>query len=1268
MRTDSNFSCFLDTIIYKEKNHFYHSEKTGSFSCVFSGSLKVGPLRFNTTQVNLKMGEQVGSNNKFRNSLQLAGTFSESTDFTFGIFKHHPDSCMNVQFLFAQKIPGYTGSFCAICNMFGIEKLADVRITREIIKFQVRGKMYKRFVASMNCSSHILPWENQEFNVDGKFERSAGEIDFVTTVTKELESYAKSSISQAMRRKEAVDQTVKRAHVRLEKVLLLKKIALSELQRLTDDYMLAKKHYETAQKKMKLLEIGAKEYSRDIEDLKLYLDNLCNIKQCDEVCQEGIYCTTCYNYITENPKGVCPETCFRTKQRRIPPYFTLVSCKRERCKRIHSTNELFKRTLGNTIEGLVKSVLSFATTGVSTAFGGLPPVAGAIGKGITTLLDTGKADKLASSLFNGIFVGDVGAKGLISVHNKAAATLSKHLTRDMTRISFERKLAKAVSCKAISCQRRQKDGHWNCEDIHVKCKKGTYQYEYKHYPYECKKSCVTETTTRAIERSCCKSVSCASLVTNITCVVENAVCKKARVDALQRTKSTLEAKKILQNFEYTRSNVSYWSIKMQKRHRSVLRQQSLVNQTLRSAHSHEKAYNSTIESQTKLKKLLSKPLKIISLFNQQSTSNDRIKLKEIYFKTKVYPGNDNTLLPIVVTFEVSGTLRQLSTVFDFTQVSTSLKRVSEEILVDISTHLFSSSKKKRSIDTLVSETDTLLFTLKTYHNYCAKFTNYHEILYNVAQSLYNLATEHSHIQSALTQSDYLADNFTNLISSSKFALGNVNYSHVDYFKNDTELSEALKFRQEEMRQNYESLDFTGKLLMYNWFATTEDMFRSSRMNYECSGMRDCLIYILDSLVQMFSVIEADGADHILKQVEKLEIQLDYLSNSTNTTVEEGLKISSQILIILEKMTEVDVLCAQSPNITKQPEPITELDIGRVLVLNCKAFGTALSYSWTFNGKVIEDQKTNVLTINNVTLSNSGNYTCIVSNHIAKEKSTPAVVVVHPPPIITEQPVEYLAAVLAGDDYLQCLVEETSNNVSYQWWFRPANSTASFLLLSNETFSYINFSPMTTKDEGWYFCQVSNTYGETMSHISFVKALSFTLPVPTAVLSFFLDSQTHIINSSGQPFNFTSYGVFSSYIIKHILSRSNFSTAIHVEDLRPINCLFGKTKNECNISPWICSWQFQYVGRNVTSNVTIDNDFEANAGMVISATQELSETIERFVNATNNGSLSFLLVDVVYFSKWNSISIHKYSLICPRNQVLLQKELKCGKINRCNLEI
>ena len=94
---------------------------------------------------------------------------------------------------------------------------------------------------------------------------------------------------------------------------------------------------------------------------------------------------------------------------------------------------------------------------------------------------------------------------------------------------------------------------------------------------------------------------------------------------------------------------------------------------------------------------------------------------------------------------------------------------------------------------------------------------------------------------------------------------------------------------------------------------------------------------------------------------------------------------------------------------------------------------------------------------------------------------------------------------------------------------------------------------------------------------------------------------------------------------------------------------------------MCSWEFEYIGRNVTSNITIDNDFEVNAGMVVNATRELSNTIERLVNATNNGSLSFSVDGKTYFARANSIAIHKYSLVCPKTQVLLQKDFKCGKI-------
>ena len=1257
IRTDTNFSCFLDTILYKEKNHFHHHEKTDSLSCAFSGILKVGPLKFNTDQLNLQMGEQSNSNTNFQNRFQLAGTFSESADLKFGIFERHSDSCTNIQFIIDQNTPGYTGSFCAICHTFGMKKTVNVNITRKDIVFQVRGKMYNQFDAIMNYSSRIAPWENQVFDVEGQFERSAGKFDFITTLKQELEDYAKNSISHAMKRKEAVNQTAERARVRLEKILSLKNVALSELERLTDDYVLAKKRFAMAKRTLNSLEINARNYSKEVEKLKLDLNNLCNRKHCEEVCQEGIHCTTCYEYITENSKGMCPAICFRAEQRLIPPYSEIVHCDRQKCKRIHSTNGFFKTVFGEKIGGIVKDILSYAISGVATAFRAPPEVAVALGSGITTLLDTGRLDEAFCSASANFLLARIGGK-----LDKKFEHKKKWIPKAWTGVEV-------VVSEVVDCDREQKDGHWKCNVAQIECSKGRYEYQYEHIPYECKKSCVVETTTRTIEKSCCKNVTCASFVPNITCVVENVICKKARADALDKI-SKLQAENVLKDLEYAKSNVSYWNIKMHERYSRLLRQQRWVNKTLDSAHSLEKAYNSTIESKKEVEKRWAEPLKLMSRFNKQLTSADGMKLKEIRFRAKVYPGTDNRLLPLVVTLEANGTLHQISTVLDFEHLNRSLKSISEEILVDFSTNIFGTSRKKRSIDIPVNLPDTLLLSLKKYHSYCAKFTNYHDVLYNVARSLYKLSSEHLFVRKALSRSVYSPLNITSLITSSKNVLNQTmasffalegNYSHVDNYKNDFEFSRAFELQQEEMRQNHELVNSTSKLLIYNWFASVEDMFNSSRMNYECTGTNDCIIHMLDELLQLFSLIEADGVDHIRKQVKNFGFHLDHISNSTNTTIEEGLKTASEMMNILEKMTKMKLVCAQSPNITKQPEPITELGIGKVLVLNCKASGAALVYYWTFNGEILKHQQANVLTISNTTVYNSGNYTCIVSNKIAKAKSIPALVIIHPPPVIIEQPVEYLAAVLAEDESLQIEVEEAGNNVSYQWWFKPAESSSVFAPLDNETFPYINFFPMKAKEEGWYFCQVSSQYGETTSRISFVKALFFTLPVPIAVLSFSLDKRTEKINSSVQPSNFTDYDVFRSHIMKHILSERNFSGTVHVENLRPINCLSGKSKNESNGNVGICSWEFQYIGKNVTSNVTIDNDFKVNAGMVINATQEVSETIGRLVNATNNGSLSFSVAGNEYFAKSNSIAIHKYSLMCPRNQVLLQQDLKCGKI-------
>ena len=1256
--TSRNFSCFLNTILYKKKNHLYHLEMTEGLGCAFPGALKVGSLRFDTKQIQLTMGKQfiLNTTELSQGSVEFTGAFTEPQNSAFGIFKSSPSSCRNVRLVFDQNYPRYTGSFCAVSNIFGIHRLVNVSISRNKLSFELRGKIYNRLDASMQCTSYVAKWENQAYDVIGHFEKNNEATDFLSVLRKELEAYALKTISQALRRLRGIEQTVKRARVKMEKAVLINNLAFQKLREFASEHTVIQQHLEMAKQKLKDLEQEVAYFSKAIEQLKFDLESLCLIKLCQEVCQEGIYCSVCYEDVYENSRGMCPATCFRTEQRLIPPYTEVVYCDRESCKRIHSTNGFFKRVFGGFFGGLVKAGLSFGITAVATVFGAPPPVASALGGGITTLLDTGRVDEAICSAVSGFYSAGIGGKNPLTLY-KEVKEAGLALARKGMAIKVK---------KRISCHREQNDGRWKCEKTKVQCSKGRYEYEYEHYPYECKRPCVAETISKTIEKSCCKRVSCASFAVNTTCLAENAICKIARLEALALTKnnSTKRAEIVLRDLLYARSNVSFWSMKMKKSNNILSTQRRWLNMTQQSAHSLEKSYNGTTESKQHIEEILSKPLKIKSLFDEQLSSAVGIQLKAIHFNTKVTGESRNLLLPIDITYVANGTQRQISTVLDFEQFNTSLRIISQEILVDINNNVYRNSRNRRSLDGSSPELDRSLLSLKKYHHYCARFINYREILTNFAISLHNLSSELSIVYKVSSRSNHsIFSTFKfslNKTIASGFGLTDTNYSRPEYYEDDLEISEALKLEKEEMQRNDESLNSTASLLIDNWFATVEDLFNSSRMNYECSGMNDCIKNILDELEKMFFTAKGTDDHRIQKEIQELEIELDDLSNSINITAYHAGRAASKIFGFLKQITDVDLICAQSPNITEHPKPFVELGIGKALTLYCNSTGTALLYSWEFNGEAMHGQTSNVMMIDATSVTHSGNYTCVVSNHIVKERSTPAVVVIHPPPTIKEQPAEYFAIVLAEDVSLPCKVEENENAISYQWWFRPAKLSSPFKKIANETSSYLNISPMKYEHEGWYFCNVSNEFGATNSRTSFVKALSFTLPVPKAVLLFSLNREKNRNSSFVQFSNSTDYDLISSRIVSHILAKKNSIDGVQVEKLQPVECQLPKKTNNTNSDIPICTWRFQYTGRNMTSNVTIYNAFKNNAGLVINATQELTSVIGRFVNATNNGSLSFSIGDNLYFIESNSVAVQIFSLTCPSSQTLLQEDFKCGK--------
>ena len=62
--------------------------------------------------------------------------------------------------------------------------------------------------------------------------------------------------------------------------------------------------------------------------------------------------------------------------------------------------------------------------------------------------------------------------------------------------------------------------------------------------------------------------------------------------------------------------------------------------------------------------------------------------------------------------------------------------------------------------------------------------------------------------------------------------------------------------------------------------------------------------------------------------------------------------------------------------------------GDQLQLNCSSEGgPQLEYTWIFSGSIITNANSNILTIDNITTSNGGNYICNVTNNAGSDNNT-----------------------------------------------------------------------------------------------------------------------------------------------------------------------------------------------------------------------------------------------------------------------------------------
>ena len=130
-------------------------------------------------------------------------------------------------------------------------------------------------------------------------------------------------------------------------------------------------------------------------------------------------------------------------------------------------------------------------------------------------------------------------------------------------------------------------------------------------------------------------------------------------------------------------------------------------------------------------------------------------------------------------------------------------------------------------------------------------------------------------------------------------------------------------------------------------------------------------------------------------------------------------------------------------------------------------------------------------LTNVQQADAVSYAVVLSNAAGSVTSSPALLTVIDPPVITSQPTNVIA--LVGDNVSFQLTAAGTLPLAYQW-YHNSNSVPS------ATAATLSLSSITTNDAGTYFVTVTNPAGVAISSSATLSVYTTTVPVMTIVYS------------------------------------------------------------------------------------------------------------------------------------------------------------------------